>query len=254
MQQPRHNNRQARKDREQGKKEAKLKLVTEDVLEKFPLKAPITPKTNFQKALVSDLTYKNAIFATAPAGVGKTYVVVSTVVDWLKAGKIKKLILSRPSVGMGNTLGLLPGDIKEKFTPYLMAIIEVITKRYGHGFYETQVNNGNIEFLPLEYVRGRSFEDAVVIVDEFQNTDEETAYTILTRVGENSKIVCMGDVTQTDMKNKRSGLTWVTDFIIRHNLQEVAGVVVGDSDDIVRSDFCKLVVQAREKDLKHKNK
>jgi phosphate starvation-inducible PhoH-like protein len=199
------------------------------------------------------INHKEAVFVDAPAGSGKTFVVMSIVSDWLKQGKIKKVVLSRPSVGMGNSLGLLPGDIKEKFSPYLAALIDVLTKRYGNGYYETQLSNKNIEFVPLEYIRGRSFDDAVVIIDEFQNTTEDDAYTIMTRLGEGSKMICLGDHTQNDLRGRVTGLEWVIDFIDRHDLYDYADIVEGDSDDIVRSPFCKAVVKARERDLEGRN-
>ena len=245
----RHSNRQTRQDRRE-KKEGRPREVTRHAREEIEMAKAIQPRTHFQKSLLSAVVQKDAVFVDSPAGTGKTFVIMSTVIDWLKSGKIKKVILSRPTVGMGNSLGLLPGDIREKFEPYLAALVQVIKDRYGAGYYETQLGNKNIEFVPLEYIRGRSFEDAVVIIDEFQNTDEDTAYTIITRLGEGSKMFCLGDVTQNDMKGKLSGLDWAIDFIDRHNLFHLMEFVEGSSDDIVRSTICKAVVKAREKDLK----
>lgn len=217
--------------------------------EEVRVNKPITPKTNLQKELLSALQQDDVILVDAPAGTGKTFVTMSTVVDWLKQGKIDKIILSRPTVGMGNSLGLLPGSIREKFEPYLAAMVQVIKQRYGVGFYESQLGRENIEFVPLEYVRGRSFENAVVIVDESQNTTEDDMYTIMTRLGEGSKLVFLGDRTQNDMKGRLSGLEWGIDFVERHgDVGDFATTVVGTSDDIVRSGFCKAVVQAREWD------
>lgn len=247
----RHSNRQERQSRRE-KKAGRERVVTPRAREEIELVKKIVPKTDFQHELLSALIEKDAVFANGPAGTGKTFVVMSTVIDWLKSGKIKKIILSRPTVGMDDSLGLLPGGIREKFEPYLAALVDVIVKRYGQGYYETQLGNKNIEFAPLEYVRGRSFEDAVVIIDEFQNTTESTAYTIMTRLGEGSKMVCLGDITQNDMKGQESGLDWAIDFIDRHNLTYLAEFVECTSDEIVRSPFCKAVVKAREKDLKEK--
>lgn len=248
----RRSNRKEAQDR-RDRKEARGRVVTPRGREEAYLAPPITPKGSFQKELLPALGQKSAVFVDAPAGSGKTFVVMSTAADWLKQGKIKKIILSRPTVGMGNSIGLLPGDVKEKFEPYLAALVSVLTNRYGHGYYETQLSNKNIEFVPLEYIRGRSFDNAVVIVDEFQNTSEDEAYTILTRVGENSKLFCLGDHTQNDMRGRVTGLEWSIDFIDRHNLDEFAYFIEGDSDDIVRSPFCKAVVKAREQDLEVKN-
>lgn len=211
------------------------------------LQKPVVPQNQFQSELLNAIKTKQVVFTDAPAGCGKTFVIASTVIDALKAGKIQKIILSRPSVGMGNSLGLLPGGLREKFEPYLMPIVDVITQRYGKGFYECQLGNGNIEFVPLEYLRGRSFNDAIVIVDEFQNTKPDEAYSIMTRLGETSQLFCMGDSAQHDMRGE-SGLEWATNFIDKHDLYEFAELVDGDSDDIVRSGFCKAIVKARERD------
>lgn len=242
----RHNNRVSRKERKAVKGK---RLVSGRAIEESTMAKPVLPKTNFQKNLLRAINTRDGVFVDSPAGTGKTYVVMSTVIDWLKKGTIDKIILSRPTVGMGNSIGLLPGDIREKFEPYLAALVQVITSRYGSGYYETQLSNKNIEFVPLEYIRGRSFENAVVIVDEFQNTDEETAYTIITRLGEGSKIICMGDVSQNDMRDEDTGLDWAISFICRHNLTDLMGFVEGSSDDIVRSRICKAVVKARERDI-----
>lgn len=248
----RHANRKPKRNRRQEQQEQKQSQQREVTDKAFiELRKPVQPLNNFQKSLIFAINNSNAVFVDASAGSGKSFCVMSTVSDWLKSGKIEKIILSRPTVGMGNSLGLLPGNIREKFEPYLAALIEVLCKRYGRGFYETQLGNGNIEFVPLEYIRGRSFENAVVIIDEFQNTDSETAYTIMTRVGENSKLFCLGDHTQNDMRGRETGLQWAIDFIDRHELFDYADYVEGTSDDIVRSDLCKAVVKARESDLRH---
>lgn len=210
---------------------------------------PLTPLNEFQTELNVAVNNSQVVFVDAPAGCGKTYVIMTNVIDWLKTNQngVKKIILSRPSVGMGRSLGLLPGSMKEKFEPYLMPLIDVIKQRYGVGFYETQVGNGNIEFVPLEYLRGRSFNDAIVIVDEFQNTKPEEAYSVMTRLGETSKLFCLGDTEQNDLGGQ-NGLEWAVDFIDNHNLSRYATVVEGTSDDIVRSGFCKAIVKAMEKE------
>jgi phosphate starvation-inducible protein PhoH and related proteins len=242
----RHTNRKSRQERREEKR-VKGRQVAPKAFEE--LKKPVRPKNRFQEKLLSLVNNKDAVFVNAPAGTGKTFIIMSTVIDWLKQGKIDKIVLSRPTLGMGNSLGLLPGTVREKFEPYLQPMIQVIQQRYGHGFFETQVGCGNIEFVPLEYIRGRSFENAVVIIDEFQNTDEDTAYTIMTRLAEGSKLVCLGDISQNDMRNRETGLEWAIEFIDRHNLFDFADFVETTSDEIVRGGFCKAVVKARERDL-----
>lgn len=211
------------------------------------LKEAVQPKNSFQEDLQWSIRNVQVTVTEAPAGSGKTFITMSEVADWLKSGKIDKIVMTRPAVGMGNTLGLLKGGMRDKFEPYLLAMVDVITSRYGYGFYETALNNKKIEFVPLEYVRGRSFENAVVIIDEFQLVKPEEAYTIMTRLGEQSKLICMGDRTQNDLKGQ-TGIEWLVDFVKRHELSDYVAIVEGSSDDIVRSGFCKAMVKAQEKD------
>lgn len=143
----RHSNRQERQTRRE-KKVIRERAVSPRAREEVQLARKIEPKTHFQRELLAALVGKDAVFANGPAGTGKTFVVMSTVIDWLKSGEINKIILSRPTVGMGDSLGLLPGGIREKFEPYLAALVDVIVKRYGQGYYETQLSNKNIEFVP----------------------------------------------------------------------------------------------------------
>ena len=212
------------------------------------VQSPVQAKNEFQKMLLSSLRSSQVTVVSAPAGSGKTFVSMSEVADWLKKGTIDKIILTRPSVGMGNTLGLLKGGMRDKFEPYLLALVDVISNRYGYNYYENCLSNKKIEFVPLEYIRGRSFENAVVIIDEFQNVKPDEAYTIITRLGENSKMVCMGDTTQNDLRGK-TGLEWLVNFVDDNELDEYVTIVEGTSDDIVRSGLCRAMVKAREKEL-----
>lgn len=212
------------------------------------MKEGVKPKNDFQSNLLASIRNQQVTVAEAPAGSGKTFITMSEVSDWLKSGKIDRIIMSRASVGMGNTLGMLKGGMRDKFEPYLLAMVDVLTARYGAGFYETALNNKRIEFVPLEYVRGRSFENSVVIIDEFQLVKPDEAYTILTRLGEESKLICLGDRTQNDLHGQ-TGIEWMIDFSERHDLDEYVSIVQGTSDDIVRSGFCKAMVKAREKDI-----
>lgn len=245
-------NRQAVQERRETKRSTRGRQVTSQGIqeyEKVTFIKRVVPANEFQSDLLRATEVADAIFVDAPAGCGKTFVVMSCVSDWLKKNEIKKIILTRPSVGMGNSLGMLKGSLREKFEPYLMPMVDVLVDRYGREFYETQLNNHNIEFVPLEYIRGRSFDNAVIICDESQNTTPDEAYSIMTRLGQNSKIFFLGDHTQNDLRGK-TGLEWAIDFIDRHSLFDFAAIVEGESDDIVRSGFCKAVVQAKELDRK----
>jgi len=229
-----------------GKKEQVGRIVKDE--EHSYVKPPINAKNQFQKDLLKALKESNVIVVDAAAGVGKSYVVMSEVADWLKKGYYHKVMLTRPSVGMGETLGLLKGDLRSKYEPYLLPLVDVLVKRYGYGFYESGLENGTFEYAPLEYIRGRNF-DSVVIVDEGQNVRPNEAYTLLTRVAEGGKLIVIGDSTQNDLSGQ-TGLEWIYKFIEKHNLTDRVSVLRATSDDIVRSDFCKSVVKAMEADRK----
>lgn len=170
---------------------------------------------------------------------------MSQCTDWLKKGVYDKLVLSRPNIGMGKSLMALPGDLKAKFEPYLLPMVDVIKQRYGSGFYDNGVRSGLIEFAPLEFIRGRNFSDLTVL-DEAQNVQPDEMYTMLTRVAEDGKLILLGDPTQHDLKGE-DGITWVKNFIKQNpELKEHICVIEADSDDIVRSGLCKAMVKAKE--------
>lgn len=177
-----------------------------------------------------------------------SHIAASEACDWLKSGEFDKIYLTRPNVGMGKSLGSLKGDLRDKFEPLLLPLIDVIKERYGAGFYESALNNGTIEFVPMEYIRGRSIKD-VVIVDEAQNTTPDEMYTLLTRIADGGILIAIGDPTQNDLRGE-TGIEWLVDFVDRHeDLQEFVGVTEATSDDIVRGGLCKMTVKAREKDI-----
>lgn len=210
---------------------------------------PISAKNQFQIDFIKALKSSQIVVVDAPAGVGKSFVAMSEITDWLKKGWYNKVYLSRPAVGMGNTLGMLRGGLREKYEPFLLPLVDVICERYGMGFYESSLENGTIEYCPLEYIRGRNI-SAVAVVDEFQNVKPHEAYTLITRIAQGGKLVCIGDSTQTDIVGQ-TGLEWLYSFIERHNLQEHVKIIKATSDDIVRGDWCKEAVKARELDRKN---
>ena len=228
-------------------KEAQGRVVRED--ERSYVKPPIQAKNDVQREFLNALNNKQVIVFSAPAGCGKSFLTMSTVTDWLKKGTYNKLLISRPSIGMGKTLGLVPGDLRQKYELYLLPMIDVIKQRYGHGFYESSVGNGTIELAPLEYIRGRSI-DELVVLDESQNCLPEEMYTMITRVAEGGKLIILGDPTQRDLKGE-DGITWLKGFVERHKLYEHFAFIEASSDDIVRSGLCKDIVKAREWDVKH---
>lgn len=230
-----------------NKKEEQGRIVRDE--EHSYVKPPVQAKNDVQREFLRALNTKQVVVFSAPAGCGKSFLTMSVVTDWLKKGTYNKLLLSRPSVGMGKTLGLVPGDLRQKYELYLLPMIDVIKQRYGWGFYDTSVGNGTIELAPLEYIRGRSI-DELVVLDESQNVSPEEMYTMITRVADGGKLIILGDPTQRDLKGE-DGITWLKSFVERHKLHEHFTFIEADSDDIVRSGLCKDIVKAREWDVKH---
>lgn len=148
------------------------------------------------------------VFAIGRAGTGKTYIPTAYAADLFISKDIKKLILTRPAVGAGGEQhGFLPGDLSEKLAPWMMPFIDILTERLGKGNVDDLMAAGKIVVEPFQYMRGRTFDDAIIILDEAQNTTPEQMKLFLTRQGVNSKTIIIGDVKQTDL-NKKNGLTW----------------------------------------------
>ena len=208
--------------------------------------APIQAKNDFQRKVLKALNNAQIVVLLAPAGVGKSLLTMGTASDWYVKGFVNKILITRPAVGMGKTLGLLKGDLASKFTPYLMPLIEVFIDRHGRGKYDTALNSGDLEMIPLEYIRGRNIND-VCIMDEAQNSTKEEMFSIITRVTEKGRLFIIGDPTQNDLKQE-SGLVWLMDFVAKHNLQEHIEVITATSDDIVRGGMCKSFVKAMERE------
>lgn len=231
------------------KKESRGRVVKDE--DHNYVKEPVQAKNEVQKRFLQALHKKSCIVFEAPAGVGKSYLTMSEVTDWLKKGYYDTCYLTRPAVGMGNTVGLLKGGLREKYEPYLLPLVDVITQRYGHGFYESSLSNGTLQFALLEYIRGRSI-DQVVVLEEAQNTKPDEMYTMLTRIAEGGKLICIGDRTQNDIRGK-NGIQWLVEFVEANpELNEFIEVIRANSDDIVRGGLCKTVVKAKEKELNGK--
>lgn len=241
--------RKANRRKTQSIRDDKINEGNRQIKEKFLDKRvppPVSAKNDLQKQIFKALATKQVIVISAPAGVGKSYCTMTAAADALMKGEIDKIFLARPAVGMGNTLGLLKGSLEEKYSPYLMPLIEVFTQRYGKGAYDCALNNGNIELLPFEYMRGRNLY-GWAIVDEFQQASASEIYSVLTRITEGGKLILLGDRTQSDV-NGLDGMTWLHDFVHRHDLYDSVEFIEGTSNDIVRSGFVKTIVKAREID------
>jgi phosphate starvation-inducible PhoH-like protein len=187
-----------------------------------------------------------------PAGTGKTYLAVGMAVSLLRAGQVKKIVLVRPAVEAGERLGFLPGDIVAKVNPYLRPLFDSLNDMMEPEAVKRYMDNDIIEVVPLAYMRGRTLNGAVIILDEGQNTTVPQMMMFLTRMGEGSKIIVTGDVTQVDLpKQTRSGLTDAA-----HRLRDVEGIalVYLDENDIVRHPLVQRVLRAYEDDRPRKKK
>jgi phosphate starvation-inducible PhoH-like protein len=184
--------------------------------------------------------------AVGSAGTGKTYISANFAASQLSSGAVDKIIITRPNLSTGKSLGYFPGTIEDKLSCWLMPVISVLKERFGSGKYEYLLNNDKIILQPLETIRGQSFENSFIIVDESQNLSVEEIKALSTRLGENSKLVFLGDLDQRDVRE--SGLEWFISLCHKHELD--IPVVHFNSDDIVRSDLVKSIVKAFEAERK----
>ena len=193
---------------------------------------PIYPKTFNQKRYVDLIDTKDLVFAIGPAGTGKTYLAVAKAVEALKKNKVKKVILTRPAVEAGEQLGFLPGDLKEKIDPYLIPLYDALAEFLGKQNMKELIEKEIIEIAPLAYMRGRTLENAFVILDEAQNASSTQLKMFLTRLGFNSKMIITGDPSQTDLRKiEAKMLIDVTKMLDR--LSEI-GLVNFDNLDVSR--------------------
>jgi phosphate starvation-inducible protein PhoH and related proteins len=195
----------------------------------------IVPRTLKQKEFLDALRSNSQVFVLGPAGTGKTYVTATYAADLYALKEIDKIVITRPHVAVGKELGFLKGDLEEKTKPWALPVLDVLEKHLGKGAVETGIKNGNIEMAPLALMRGRSFDNAFIIVDETQNITTHELKMLLTRVGEGTTIVLNGDVQQSDLK-EADGLSKVIHLAKKHMLP--VPIIEFGVEDIVRSDIC----------------
>ena len=232
-----------------------LKLVKEDKLnridELYNVKITKTasgkmiyPKTLGQKEYYYALKNNDVVFGIGPAGTGKTYLAVVFAVDALKNNLVKKIVLTRPAVEAGENLGFLPGDLKEKVDPYLRPLYDALHDMLGVEQTERLIEKGVIEIAPLAYMRGRTLEDAYVILDEAQNTTDNQMKMFLTRLGFNSKMIITGDVTQIDLpRGVESGLVRAMDIL--NNVKGISFIHL-TAMDVVRHPVVQRIIDRYE--------
>ena len=206
---------------------------------------PIIPRSENQLKLVEAFKKSDLVFAIGPAGSGKTYTAIALAVRALKNKEIKKIILSRPAVEAGEKLGFLPGDMKEKIDPYLQPLYDALQDMIPAAKLQEYMENNVIQIAPLAFMRGRTLNDAVVILDEAQNTSTQQIKMFLTRMGMNTKMFVTGDITQIDLPpSQTSGLIQAL-----HILKGIKGISVVELNkkDIVRHKLVEHIVEAYDK-------
>lgn len=200
----------------------------------------LLPKNSKQQDYIRALDEYSQVIVFGPSGTGKTYVVSSYAASMYHTKEINKLVITRPHVSVGKDLGYLKGDLEEKTKPWALPVLDVLERRLGQGVVETGLKSGNIEVAPLALMRGRSFEDAFIICDESQNITFHELKMLLTRVGENTKLVLNGDIMQSDLK-EADGLTKVLHLVKKHMLP--VPIVEFGVEDIIRSSMTKMWVE-----------
>lgn len=226
-----------------GRTDSLQALVKEPMVLNFP-KRKIIPKTLNQKRYLEAIFAKEVVFGIGPAGTGKTYLAMAAAINALLKGDIEKIILTRPAVEAGEALGFLPGDLEEKITPYLRPLYDAIHDMLGKENAEKLMEKGVIEIAPLAYMRGRTLSKAYVILDEAQNTSPEQMMMFLTRLGDNSRMIVTGDITQIDLPRKQeSGLRQITQILAR--IPEIE-LFYFESFDVVRHPLVQKIIEAYE--------
>lgn len=220
-------------------------IMAADHLSDFTLKLKIRPKTVGQKKYLEAIEKNDIVFSIGPAGTGKTYLAVAVAVSALKEKQVKRIVLVRPAVEAGESLGFLPGDIRAKVDPYLRPVYDALHDMIPAERIKKLIELGTIEILPLAFMRGRTLNNTFVILDEAQNTTSAQMKMFLTRLGEGSRAIITGDITQIDLDDKRgSGLV-----LIQNILTGIKGIKFSylTDKDVVRHQLVQRILRAYER-------
>lgn len=225
-------------------KSAGIKKILEDIVCVTSNGKPIKPKTLGQKQYLDAIAEKDIVFGIGPAGTGKTYLAMAKAVTAFRNKEVNRIILTRPAVEAGETLGFLPGDLQEKIDPYLRPLYDALFDIMGYENYLKLLEKGLIEVAPLAYMRGRTLDSAYVILDEAQNTTNEQMKMFLTRLGYGSKAIITGDITQIDLPHgRKSGLVTVQRILSK--VDDIAFINL-TRNDIVRHPLVQKIIDAYE--------
>lgn len=203
---------------------------------------PFKCKTLKQYELINEVKNNDLVFTIGPAGTGKTFLAVLLAVNYLKKSLVKKIIITRPAVEAGESLGFLPGDLKEKIDPYLMPIYDALDLVLGSEQKDKLIEKNIIEVLPLAYMRGRTLDEAFIILDEAQNTTSRQMLMFLTRLGFNSKMIVNGDITQIDLNISKNNSGLVTAVNSLKNTNSI-GFVEFTNSDVVRNPLVQKIIE-----------
>ena len=203
---------------------------------------PIKAKTFNQRKMLAEIDKNDVVFAIGPAGTGKTYTSVALAVKYLKEKKVKRIILIRPAIEVGENLGFLPGDLKEKLDPYMQPIYDALFDMIPFNRLNEYIEDGTIQIAPLAFMRGRTLDNAFVILDEGQNTTRHQMKMFLTRMGQSAKFIITGDLTQVDLAdNKKSGLLHAKKIL--KDIKNISFINL-DEKDIIRHKLVKQIINA----------
>ncbi len=229
----------------EGDEESLTQLADNEVICITSKGRPVKPKTLGQKKYVDAIGKNTVTLCVGPAGTGKTYLAVALAVMAFRARSVNRIILTRPAVEAGEKLGFLPGDLQQKVDPYLRPLYDALFDMLGAESFQKYQERGNIEVAPLAYMRGRTLDDSFIILDEAQNTTPEQMKMFLTRLGNNSKIVVTGDITQIDLPDgKKSGLMEAVQVL---KLVEDVAVIRFTEKDVVRHKLVQDIIKAYER-------
>lgn len=220
-------------EKPRGKRATKFKGAEEESVSKT---VNLVPLNDNQRIYIDALKRNDQVIVCGYSGTGKTFIAATFAANMYANRKIDKIVITRPNISVGKDLGFFPGSLEEKMAPWVAPVLEVLVEQLGRGVVDTGIKNGNIEVAPLSTMRGRSFKNAFIILDEASNTSIPEIMMFLTRIGKGCKVVVNGDVRQQDIK-EQSGLSKILHLIKKYNMD--IPVVEFGVDDIVRSDLVK---------------
>lgn len=212
---------------------------------------PLVPMNEKQRQYIQMIENQDMVIATGWAGTSKTYIPTVMACDWFRTGKIKKIVFTRPNISNSKSLGMFKGDLIEKMSQWLMPVINILRERIGEGALEIALKRGDVEFVPMEVLKGYSAQDCVFICDEAEDLSMEEAKKLVTRQGKNCKMILAGDISQSELKEK-SGMKQLIKMVEKYPTLNVGVIDFNNINDIVRSEQTKQWIIAFRKEEEEK--